>query len=364
MIRAKVKIWLWIAGLKLSLVVIGPVVLLILIVSVGAGSAPGRLPGLCAGDTDVAQILATIRSLESGSPEGRYDAEAAGASASGAYQFVDGTWDGYGGYSHAADAPPPLQDAKAAEMVHNILDAYNGDVSMVPVWWYFPAAIDNPELMDQVPRPDAGNTLTIREYQRRWMDRYRTLGDYGAAGGGICYASVGGFDGNLPDILHNCAAGWGGYRNGRIPASAMRYSPASNLMHPAASLAYDQLFAAGLAAGFDLRGNGYRSAAANGSATRGTSCHGIGMAVDITVLVPRPVGPRYSSVEEAFGSGGVRLVVRQRRAVRLCRAAQRDARGDALRRCGRQRRRRLHRRHVRLLRGVARRGGRRRDQRP
>ena len=240
--------------------VIGPVVLLILIVSVGAGSAPGRLPGLCAGDTDVAQILATIRSLESGSPEGRYDAEAAGASASGAYQFVDGTWDGYGGYSHAADAPPPLQDAKAAEMVHNILDAYNGDVSMVPVWWYFPAAIDNPELMDQVPRPDAGNTLTIREYQRRWMDRYRTLGDYGAAGGGICYASVGGFDGNLPDILHNCAAGWGGYRNGRIPASAMRYSPASNLMHPAASLAYDQLFAAGLAAGFDLRGNGYRSA--------------------------------------------------------------------------------------------------------
>jgi len=71
----------------------------------------------------------------------------------------------------------------------------------------------------------------------------------GVAGGRICYAAMRNFDGNLPDILSNCAAGWGGYRNGDIPYSAMRYSPASNYMHPAASLAYDQLYAAGLAAG-------------------------------------------------------------------------------------------------------------------
>ena len=47
---------------------------------------------------------------------GNYKAENPTSTASGAYQFVDGTWDNYGGYHHASDAPPHIQDQKAAQV--------------------------------------------------------------------------------------------------------------------------------------------------------------------------------------------------------------------------------------------------------
>jgi hypothetical protein len=95
------------------------------------GDSPPLACGIASGPIE--PILATIRTLESG---GNYQAKAARSSASGAYQFLDSTWNGYGGYTHAADAPPAIQDAKAAENVTSILDTYGNDVSAVPVVWY------------------------------------------------------------------------------------------------------------------------------------------------------------------------------------------------------------------------------------
>lgn len=50
---------------------------------------------------------------------GDYAAENPYSSASGRYQIVDATWDGYGGYSHASDAPPATQDQRAAQLWDN-----------------------------------------------------------------------------------------------------------------------------------------------------------------------------------------------------------------------------------------------------
>ncbi|MEO6570904.1 MAG: hypothetical protein ABIO83_05100, partial [Ilumatobacteraceae bacterium] len=47
---------------------------------------------------------------------------------------------------------------------------WRGDVSMVPVIWYYPKAAGDAALMDAVPLPGAGNRLTVREYQHRWLD--------------------------------------------------------------------------------------------------------------------------------------------------------------------------------------------------
>lgn len=58
-------------------------------------------------------IASRIKRCESG---GRYDAvNKSGSSASGAYQYLDSSWAGYGGYRRAKDAPAAVQDRKFQE---------------------------------------------------------------------------------------------------------------------------------------------------------------------------------------------------------------------------------------------------------
>jgi Transglycosylase-like domain len=119
---------------------------------------------------ELGAILSTIKAMESG---GDYTVAAATSTASGAYQFVDSSWGGYGGYARAKDAPPAVQDAKAAELAASILARNGGDVSTVPVSWYLGHVPVGGE-WDTVPAYP-GNRLTPREYQDRWMKRYAQL---------------------------------------------------------------------------------------------------------------------------------------------------------------------------------------------
>lgn len=57
--------------------------------------------------------LEVIKQRESG---GRYDAQNPRSSASGAYQVLDSTWNGHGGYRRASDAPPEVQDEFARQL--------------------------------------------------------------------------------------------------------------------------------------------------------------------------------------------------------------------------------------------------------
>ena len=120
--------------MKTALAAVGSLlagVLMLPLLLAGGDAPPPIICGTVSGP--VAVVLETIRTLESG---GNYQAKAAGSTASGAYQFLDSTWNNYGGYQRAADAPAAVQDAKAAEHVTGILDAHDQDVTTVPVTWY------------------------------------------------------------------------------------------------------------------------------------------------------------------------------------------------------------------------------------
>ena len=72
--------------------------------------APAGQRGAACGDMEA--CLAAIARCESG---GRYDAENSTSTASGKFQALKGTWDGYAGYPEAKDAPPEVQERWARE---------------------------------------------------------------------------------------------------------------------------------------------------------------------------------------------------------------------------------------------------------
>lgn len=158
--------------MKLLAVVLVPLAAIVAfifgIVLIGDDAAPTS--SLCGYPSDIAVILHTIRTQES---SGDYTARSAGSTASGAYQFLDTTWAGYGGYSSAYLAPAAVQDARAAAWVTGILTANNGAVEAVPVTWYIGhvPAVGSAE-WDTVPHPEAGNTITPRQYVTRWLTIY------------------------------------------------------------------------------------------------------------------------------------------------------------------------------------------------
>lgn len=133
--------------------------------------APGG-PRASGTGTDVDRILSTIKARESG---GNYGAQSKSSSASGAYQFIDSTWQGltkkYGigqEFGKAKLAPKEIQDAIAKAYVNDILKQAGGDVSKVPLAWY----TGNTQGKMSASALAANNGLTPEAYQSKWMSEY------------------------------------------------------------------------------------------------------------------------------------------------------------------------------------------------
>ena len=133
-----------------------------------------------AGSTEA--ILANIRNRES---SGNYQAKASGSSASGAYQFIDSTWQaqakaaGIGTeYAHAGDAPPEVQDAVAGHYVNDILAKNDNNLAAVPNTWYTGNAAG--KMSDAAVARNNG--LTADKYAANWLADYnKTTGQNPAA---------------------------------------------------------------------------------------------------------------------------------------------------------------------------------------
>lgn len=90
------------------------------------------------GDSDLDRFMAALRDVES---SGNYTAEGVPTpwgTATGAYQYLDGTWDNYKGYARAMDAPPEIQDEKARADMQRYYDEYGSWDSVSAAWYSGP----------------------------------------------------------------------------------------------------------------------------------------------------------------------------------------------------------------------------------
>ncbi len=86
---------------------------------------------------ELAAFMASLRHMESGGNYQIFGQPTKYGRASGAYQFLDSTWGGYGGYTRAADAPPEVQDQRARELMTEYYNGVaKGDWRAVAVAWH------------------------------------------------------------------------------------------------------------------------------------------------------------------------------------------------------------------------------------
>jgi hypothetical protein len=112
----------------------------------------------------VDDVLYGLRQHESG---GDYSAKSRISTASGAYQYINSTWNRFRGYLTARDAPPAVQDARARA---DLLERYTRyrDWEKTIAGHFYPAWANDPSKWNRAPAP--GNP-TVRAYVDSVLDK-------------------------------------------------------------------------------------------------------------------------------------------------------------------------------------------------
>lgn len=109
------------------------------------------------------QFIDMQRKAESSGNYQALNTERKGNTASGAYQYTDRTWNGYGGYGKAMYAPKEVQDRRFQEDLNNRVAKYGGDVFKAAADHYLPIQAGNPALWDQPARLQMGKkVITVK----------------------------------------------------------------------------------------------------------------------------------------------------------------------------------------------------------
>lgn len=101
-------------------------------------------PPVVGRDIGLDDLTKILRQRESSGNYTALNKERPGNTASGAYQYTDSTWNGYGGYAKAMLAPPEVQDRRFAEDLSRRFKRYGGDPFKMIAEHYLPALASDP----------------------------------------------------------------------------------------------------------------------------------------------------------------------------------------------------------------------------
>jgi hypothetical protein len=122
---------------------------------------------------ELIRFMAAVRAVESGGDYRARGPATAYGRATGAYQFIDSTWDGYGGYPSAYLAPPQVQDRRARQLMSEYHREF-GRWDLVAVAWHAgPGTARRARNDPGYLRGINDGYVSTAEYVRRVMSRAR-----------------------------------------------------------------------------------------------------------------------------------------------------------------------------------------------
>lgn len=124
----------------------------------------GKLP-VVGRDISLADVGNWIKNKESTGNYAAINREQKGNTASGAYQYTDATWNGYGGYAKAALAPPAVQDRRFQEDINARFQKFHGDPFKMIAAHFMPKYANDPKTWT-IPQKTGGRTKTVADYIR------------------------------------------------------------------------------------------------------------------------------------------------------------------------------------------------------